>query len=81
MTNAEAINILIEIKEEIEFEHDSFEQDSKVYIEKVSEAVNKAIAALCFTDEIKIEVIEHHTFAKPEEVNNIDFPNTSSENK
>lgn len=46
-----------------------------------NEAIRKAIDALCRTEEVKIEVIEKHTFAKPEEVNDIDFPNSSSENK
>lgn len=32
-------------------------------------------------DHITIEVEEHHTFAKPEEVNKLDFPNSSSEDK
>lgn len=27
----------------------------------------------------EIEITEHYTFAKPEEVNNLDFPNSSSE--
>ena len=30
---------------------------------------------------VKIEVTEHHTFAKPDDVSNIDFPSTSSEDK
>lgn len=32
-------------------------------------------------DTVKVEVTEVHTFAKPDEVNNLDFPNSSSENK
>lgn len=30
---------------------------------------------------IKIEIIEHHTFAKPNDVSSIDFPGTSREDK
>lgn len=67
MTNAEAAVILAR---EIMMGDDEW-----------NEAIEKAVAALSFTEEVKIEVIEHHTFAKPEEVNNIDFPNSSSENK
>lgn len=42
-----------------------------------------AIEALyyCSKECILIEVTEHHTFAVPENVDNIDFPNSSSENK
>ena len=29
----------------------------------------------------QIEVIEHHTFAKPDDVSQIDFPSVSSEDK
>ena len=46
-----------------------------------NEAIQKAVAALSFTDEVKIEVIEKHTFAKPDEVEDIDFPGTGRENK
>ena len=30
---------------------------------------------------VKIEVTEHHTFAKPDDVSDLDFPSTSSEDK
>ena len=46
-----------------------------------NEAIQKAVAALSFTDEVKIEVIEKHTFAKPDEVEDIDFPGTGREDK
>ena len=32
-------------------------------------------------DTVKIEVTEHHTFAKPDDVEDLDFPNASSEDK
>ena len=32
-------------------------------------------------DTVKIEVTEHHTFAKPDDVSDLDFPGVSSENK
>lgn len=30
---------------------------------------------------INVEVTEHHTFAKPDDVEDLDFPNTGSEDK
>ena len=38
-----------------------------------NEAIQKAVAALSFTEEVKIEVIEHHTFAKPEDTTGLKF--------
>ena len=68
MTNTEAARILIGIMEDIEIE-----QDSKYYIGQCREAIDKAIDALCRTEEVKIEVIEHHTFAKPEDTTGLKF--------
>ena len=46
---------------------------------QLREAREKAIAALAFGADI--EVTEIHTFAKPDDVSNIDFPNAGCEDK
>ena len=59
-------------------------EDDIIYIafdEDDIEAIEMAVAALV-SRPIKIEITEHHIFATPEKVNNIDFPNsTCSEDK
>ena len=32
-------------------------------------------------DTVKVEITEHHTFAKPDDVEDLDFPGVSSEDK
>ena len=59
MTNAEAALILAR---EIMMGDDEW-----------NEAIQKAVDALSKTAEVKIEVIEHHTFAKPEDTSGLKF--------
>ena len=58
-------------------------EDDIIYIafdEGDIEAIEMAVAALV-SRTINIEVTEIHQFAKPDDVNNIDFPGTNREDK
>lgn len=71
MTNQEAIQILSAY---LDFKGFVLYPDEKFY-----DALETAVASLDTVGAITIDITEHHTFAKPKEVNNIDFPNSSSE--
>ena len=60
--------------------HWNIDQDA---INNIIKSIDCAIAALdlCISDCVLIEVEEHHTFAKPDDVADLDFPGTCREDK
>ena len=82
MTNEEAKNIITGVIEDFTYSCGYVELDlDKETLSAVIEALSMASAALDTIECIKIEVTEHHTFAKPDDVSDLDFPGVSSENK
>lgn len=67
MTNAEAAVILA--------------REISACDDEWNEAIEKAVKALTLTAEVKIEIIEKHIFAKPDDVSDLDFPGVSREDK
>ena len=82
MTNKDAKNIIKCVIEDFisSGRYVELDYDKETY-NKVIEALSIASAALDTIEFIKIEVIENHTFAKPDDVEDLDFPNVSSEDK
>ena len=69
MTNEEAIHVLVKV------------YNIDTLSEELHEALECAIAALDTAGAITIDITEHHTFAKPDDVSDLDFPGVSSEDK
>ena len=73
MTNEEAIKLLSAY---LDFKAMILYPDERFY-----EAIETAVAALDTVGAITIDITEHHTFANPDDVSNIDFPGTGREDK
>lgn len=73
MTNEKAIQVLSAY---LDFKSFVLYPDETFY-----EAVETAVAALDTAKCIQIDITEHHTFAKPDDVSDLDFPGVSSEDK
>ena len=72
MTNQEAIKTLSAL---LDFKGFLIVPDETLY-----EAIETAVAALS-GGHLKVEITEIHRFAKPDDVNNVDFPGTGREDK
>lgn len=68
MTNKEAISILEALMEDI-----YIREDSMAYIERNLKALGLAVKALKNSGTTKIEITEVHTFARPEDTNDLKF--------
>ena len=74
MTNKEAIEYGKKWDEALESRGDTPFSEARQFL-------NLAIYALKQMAPVKIEVTEHHTFAVPDDVEDLDFPSVSSEDK
>ena len=75
MTNEDAKNIIIGIIEDYTFcgLYVELNYDQKTFSD-VIEALNMAVASLTFTTHaVKIDITEHHTFAKPDDTSGLKF--------
>ena len=72
MTNEEAKNIITGVIEDFTYSCGYVDLDKET-LSQVIEALSMASAALDTIECIKIEVTEHHTFAKPDDVSDLKF--------